>query len=76
LEVQAFVPNGVPRRTQWRIAAISFSVIGRFTRAEWKSRMTPFLLRKVVGYKDLWMLKANLQPNEQNLPIDEEVKVG
>ena len=33
LEVQAFVPNGVPRRTQWRIAASSFSVIGRFTRA-------------------------------------------
>ena len=32
--------------------------------------------RKVMGYKDLWMLKANLQPNEQNLPIAEEVKVG
>jgi hypothetical protein len=32
--------------------------------------------RKVMGYKDLWMLKANLQPNEKNLPIAEEVKVG
>ena len=32
--------------------------------------------RKVMGYKDLWMLKANLQPGEQNLPIDDEVKVG
>ena len=29
-----------------------------------------------MGYKDLCILKANLQPNEQNLPIAEEVKVG
>ena len=33
LEVQAFVPNGVPRRTQWRTVVSSFSVIGRFTRS-------------------------------------------
>jgi hypothetical protein len=32
--------------------------------------------RMVMGYKDLWMLKSNLQPGEQNLPIDDEVKVG